>query len=94
MHPTLCPGDIVIYRSISKKDLFELKGKIVVIRHPVQEKNLIIKRVKDEYSLGLEVRGDNSFSSTDSRQFGLVNKANIVGLVECVLYKNPTYIIK
>ncbi len=82
MSPTLSKGDIVIYRALEKEDLDKLKGKIIVFIHPLKGKFLMVKRVKEATTLGIEVRGDNENSSIDSRQFGNINKSNLIGLVE------------
>ena len=87
MQPTLNPGDFVIYRPIKKGDFSLERGCMVVIRHPLEEKTLIIKRLYEETSLGLDIRGDNELESIDSRQFGPINKLQIKGIVEKVINK-------
>ena len=81
MSPTLQDGDEVY---------FELKpfkkiriNDIVLVKHPyIKQKNLV-KRIKYIYSDGsVFIQGDNSFSSTDSKSFGTVNKNNILGILK------------
>ena len=85
MLPTLCSGDIVIYRPIRQGISFPKKGEIVVARDPITAKQLIIKRVYEINQFGLELRGDNEKNSIDSRQFGLINIKNLCGIVEEVI---------
>ena len=85
MEPTLLEGDIVIYKpAITAKDIL-LNGSIVVISHPLKSKTLLIKRVYFDSKYYLDLRGDNESVSTDSRQFGLVNKNHLIGIVEAVV---------
>ena len=85
MLPTLCQGDIVIYRPISSKEYTPKRGSIVVVKDPQELKHLIIKRVHNENPLGLDLRGDNEANSIDSRKFGLVNLDYLCGIVEEII---------
>lgn len=87
MLPTLRQGDIVIYRPVNPGNFSPKKGSIVVVKDPIDSKTLIIKRVHQENSLGLELRGDNEINSIDSRKFGLVNHTYLRGVVEQIIPK-------
>ena len=88
MYPTLLKGDIVIYRPISKNDFNTLEGKIVIINHPLKKDVIMVKRVEKIQFAGVEVRGDNIEASTDSRQFGLIHRSQIIGLVHRLVDEN------
>jgi nickel-type superoxide dismutase maturation protease len=83
MSPTFSPGDTVVASSLPYL-LTKLKcGDIIVCTDPRNER-ILIKRIarirKDEYF----VVGDNKAASTDSRQFGFIQRKDIIGKV---LYK-------
>ena len=82
MKPSVNDGDLVVYRPISSS----LKeGQIVVIKHPEKKSKLIIKRIHEMNLHGVDVRGDNHSLSVDSRQFGLISRDLIIGVVENVI---------
>ncbi len=87
MRPTLASGDFVIFKPLTNasrgKSLQE--GCIVVANHPLLPKKLMVKRVHKIGFKGVELRGDNLDSSTDSRQFGLVSSESIKGVVEFIV---------
>ena len=87
MRPTLSSGDFVIFNPLTDasrgKSLHE--GCIVVANHPLLPKKLMVKRVQKIGVKGVELRGDNLNSSTDSRQFGLVRREDIKGVVESII---------
>jgi len=85
MCPTINEGDIVIYRRTNSKKFSPKEGSIVVVKDPQDPKNLIIKRIHKANPIGLELRGDNESNSIDSRQFGLVNRNHLHGVVEAIL---------
>ncbi len=85
MQPCLYPGDLIIYRPIKKNHFLLKKGSIVIIRHPLKTKTILIKRVHQITANGVEVRGDNERDSTDSRQFGLINFNQLQGIVEHII---------
>ena len=82
MYPSLKDGDLIIYKPYkpSKKKL--IKGSIIILEHPLQKNNLIIKRILGIESEGIEIIGDNKYSSQDSRHFGLVNHNKVIGIAE------------
>tara|TARA_Y100001968_G_C19367091_1_gene723110 strand:- start:898 stop:1197 length:300 start_codon:yes stop_codon:yes gene_type:complete len=83
MEPSLFNGDLVVYKPINRKSIYKLnKGSIIIFKCPINRKDLFIKRLYKLTNKGLELRGDNQAESIDSRHFGLINKLNIIGLVE------------
>ena len=87
MEPTLHEGDIVIYHPILRRKQALQDGMIVIVKSPIEKDTLIIKRIQNNTPKGIDIRGDNKGSSIDSRQFGLVNQKNILGIVEHIIYK-------
>ena len=80
MSPTFKEGDIVFYKKylINKSNL--KVGQVVIFRHPIQER-IQIKRIKQIKENCVEVIGDNSKYSIDSKSFGFVQNEKIVGIV-------------
>ncbi len=85
MHPTINEGDFIIYRPYKPSTDCIEEGYLVVLKHPLKQKTLIIKRVFSICDLGIELRGDNEANSNDSRQFGLINKSQILGIIDQVI---------
>jgi nickel-type superoxide dismutase maturation protease len=68
MAPTLQPGDqLVVHYGAPVRP-----GDVVVLRHPMQQDLLIVKRVMERRDGGWWVLGDNPFAENDSREFGTV----------------------
>ena len=82
MEGTLKEGDLITYKKLNPKNIDLEIGDIVVVSHPKTKKELIIKRIHRIYQNKFDLRGDNSFSSTDSREFGLIELDLIIGKVE------------
>ena len=82
MEQTISEGDLITYKKINPKNLELEVGDIVVASHPKIKSKLIIKRIYQIHQNKFELRGDNSLSSTDSREWGLVELDLIVGKVE------------
>ena len=74
MLPALKPNHIVLAIKTRKVNV----GDIVIIAHDGKEK---IKRISALKNGKVFVVGDNQAESTDSRQFGLLSTADIVGRV-------------
>ena len=74
MAPTLRPGDqlVVQYGAPLRA------GDVVVLRHPMQQDLLIVKRVVERRAGGWWVLGDNPFVENDSREFGVVPDAFVL----------------
>jgi len=77
MLPTLAPGDRLL---IARKPRI-LPGDVVALRDPRDDGHLIVKRVASVQGDTLMVKGDNRAASTDSREFGPVSRADVVGSV-------------
>ena len=75
MLPALAHGD----RLVVVKALRPRVGDLVALHDPVEPTRLLVKRVAALVPGGVEVRGDNSAASRDSREFGPVAPACLVG---------------
>ena len=84
MEGTISEGDLIIYKKITPNNIDLNIGDIVVASHPKIKSKLIIKRI---YQNKFDLRGDNLLSSTDSREWGLVELDLIVGKVEQIITK-------
>ena len=71
MEGTLKEGDLITYKRLNPKNIDLEIGDIVVASHPKTKNKLIIKRIYMIYQNKFDLRGDNSLSSTDSRELGL-----------------------
>ena len=87
MERTLNEGDLVTYKKLNPKNIDLEIGDIVVASHPKTKNQLIIKRIHRIYQNKFDLRGDNSFSSTDSRELGLVGLDLIIGKVDKIFSK-------
>jgi nickel-type superoxide dismutase maturation protease len=76
MSPTLADGDRLLL--VRKRSRLR-PGDLVALRDPHDSGRLLVKRVARLESAGLVVHGDNPASSRDSRSFGTVPRASIVG---------------
>ncbi len=74
MSPILPPGRIIIGWGRGRPKV----GQLIVFRHDGLEK---IKRVSRIDNNEYFVEGDNTASSTDSRQFGCINFSHVMGRV-------------
>ena len=82
MKGTLKEGDLITYKKLNSKSNDLEIGDIVVASHPKIKSKLIIKRIHRIYNNKFDLRGDNSFQSTDSREFGLIELDLIIGKVD------------
>ena len=83
MIPLLQPGEEILFDPKAYRHSLPQVGDIVVAQHPYQAKQ-IVKRVTlvlEDGSCFLE--GDNSDASTDSRFYGFIPLAKILGRVTC-----------
>ena len=87
MEDKISDGDLLTYKKINPKNLELEVGDIVVASHPKIKSKLIIKRVYQIHQNKFDLRGDNSFSSTDSREFGLIELDLIIGKVDKIFSK-------
>jgi nickel-type superoxide dismutase maturation protease len=77
MYPTLKHGDqlLVQYKAAVKA------GDVAVLRHPLQQDLLIVKRLVERRDGGWWVLGDNPGAEGDSRLFGTVPDELLLGRV-------------
>nr|WP_066948186.1 nickel-type superoxide dismutase maturation protease [Streptomyces lushanensis] len=77
MYPTLRHGDqlLVHYRAPVKA------GDVAVLKHPLQQDLLIVKRLVERRDGGWWVLGDNPGAEGDSRVFGTVPEELLLGRV-------------
>ena len=80
MSPTFKEGDLVFYRKYLENKSNLKVGQVVIFRHPIQDR-IQIKRIKQIKENCIEVIGDNSNYSNDSKSFGFVQNEKIVGIV-------------
>ena len=78
MEPTIHSGDFVFAVKYFLRKPKE--GDIVVLKHPKKEMKLI-KRIKKIENEKYFVVGDNPAYSSDSRDFGFVERKEIIGKV-------------
>ncbi len=87
MEGTLKEGDLITYKKLNPKNIDLKIGDIVVASHPKIKNKLIIKRINMIYQNKFDLRGDNSMSSTDSRELGLIELDLIIGKVDKIFSK-------
>ncbi len=85
MQPTINQGDLVIYRPFKSTQKVLKERSIILVRHPLDAKTIIIKRIHRNTPFGIELKGDNEMESIDSRQFGLINYDQVLGIVEKII---------
>lgn len=78
MEPTIHQGEKVL---VAKQWLFPITPESIVILHHPQSRRVLLKRVKEIKGKKVFVIGDNMQESTDSRDFGWIEKRNIMGKV-------------
>ncbi|MEO3975810.1 nickel-type superoxide dismutase maturation protease [Streptomyces sp. CAU 1734] len=85
MHPTLRQGDRLLVRYGAEVR----PGSVAVLRHPLQQDLLIVKRIVERRESGWWVLGDNPGAEGDSRVFGAVPHELLLGRV-CGRYRPRT----
>lgn len=75
MAPKLAPGQLIVATGLFGQ---LHPGQVVIIRHDHKEKIKRIERIEDDKVF---VIGDNLEASTDSRQFGWLDKRQIIARV-------------
>jgi len=82
MLPLLKPGETILIDPKAYRRDPPCPGDIVVARHPYHSHLRVVKRVVAEVDNGrCLLAGDNPSESTDSRSFGSVDIAQILGRV-------------
>jgi nickel-type superoxide dismutase maturation protease len=76
MEPVLWAGDWIVVSKLSRPPRL---GEIVLVRDPRNSENLMLKRVSGVADGTCTVLGDRLEESTDSRTFGPVPVANVLG---------------
>ncbi len=77
MEPTLAPGDRLLV--VRARGLHA--GDVVAVRDPRDSRRVLVKRIGAVLEDGIVLRGDNPGASTDSRSFGPVPAAAVLGRV-------------
>ncbi len=86
MSPDLADGDVLLVRFPADAPSATRSGDVVLVRWTVRPAQLSVKRAVRAVPGGWEVRGDNRFGSTDSRQLG---PAEVVGVARWRLWPRP-----
>lgn len=82
MLPTLEPGDLVLVDRAAYRSVRPAVGDVVVAQHPHERNVTLIKRIGAVEPDGrLYLLSDNPREGTDSRTFGTVDAASILGRV-------------
>jgi nickel-type superoxide dismutase maturation protease len=80
MEPTLKPNDEVLVSSLSYFFTSPKRNDIVAFKDP-RDNKVLIKRITKIETKKIFVQGDNKKHSTDSREFGMIEKKAIIGKV-------------
>lgn len=78
MLPTLKPGQDILVFTWAYIFFQPKVGDIVVIKVSDRE---MVKRIQNYHGRDIYVIGDNEKESTDSRNFGPINKSDVIGKV-------------
>jgi nickel-type superoxide dismutase maturation protease len=81
MAPTLLHGDWLLIQKVSGGSEQVREGDVVVLRHPLQQDLLIVKRAVERREGGWWVLGDNTFAGGDSTDYGTVPEELVLGKV-------------
>ena len=78
MTPTLNEGDVVLVKNSRRVKI----GDVVLAQHPYKQSVKVLKRIAEVNDQGRYLlTGDNPEESTDSRTFGSISAAAILGKV-------------
>lgn len=77
MEPTLCENDIIIVSSIPYLFKNPQINDIVAIKN--KGNKILVKRIKEVINKKYKVLGDNKNDSFDSRNFGTIDRKQIIG---------------
>jgi len=82
MYPTLADGQVVFVDPAAYDALAPVPGDIILVKHPYRSDVQMLKRVQRIETDGrLFLIGDNPLESFDSRGFGPVSVARVLGKV-------------
>jgi nickel-type superoxide dismutase maturation protease len=87
MAPTLRPGDRLLVARWPRLR----PGHVIALRDPRRSSRILVKRLVAVDGEHLTVMGDNPDASTDSRHFGAVPKAAVLGLVVYRYFPAPQW---
>jgi len=76
MRPTLHEGDWLLVRRLGRRPRV---GELVVVPDPREPRRLLVKRIAAVDGDAVTIVGDRPDASTDSREFGPVELATILG---------------
>ena len=76
MEPSLRAGDWIVIAGLGRPPRV---GEIVLVRDPRDPEHLLLKRVASVDAAACTVLGDRPEESTDSRTFGPVKLADVLG---------------
>ena len=84
MAPTLMPGDRILIRLLSSDAPLPAIDSLVVAWHPTKADTRVIKRLTSCRQGLLLLHGDNPSESSDSRQFGALERRHLIGVVTSI----------
>ena len=80
MAPTLLHGDWLLADPAAYRDRPPAVGELILVPDPREPRRLLVKRVAGVDPDGrLRVAGDDPASSTDSREFGSLDRLTVLG---------------
>ena len=85
MAPTLMPGDRILIRLLSADAPLPAIDSLVVAWHPTKADTRVIKRLTSCCQGRLLLHGDNPSESSDSRQFGALERRHLIGVVTSIV---------
>ncbi len=88
MVPTLLHGDQVVVRYGARVR----PGAVVLVRHPLRQDLLVVKRAADRRPGGWWLLSDNQFVENDSREYGAVPPDLVLGRVLLRIRPRPVWL--
>ncbi|MFI9270429.1 nickel-type superoxide dismutase maturation protease [Kitasatospora sp. NPDC052896] len=88
MVPTLLHGDQVVVRYGARLR----PGAVVLVRHPLRQDLLVVKRAVERRAGGWWLLSDNPFLGNDSREYGAVPAELVLGRVLLRLRPSPVWL--
>ena len=89
MVPTLYQDDMVIYTPRRNINKVLKEGQIVIFDAPIKPERVkggyFIGRISQITSNGIDIRGDNEGDSIDSRDWGLIQANDVIGIVDRIV---------